>query len=65
MKQCNPSPKRLGVALLIPWRWRDLGASVAAETIVVAGVRFMGETAKILSPFEAGADADVRGNVFA
>ena len=26
------------------------GASVAAETIVVAGVRFMGETAKILSP---------------
>ena len=25
------------------------GASVAAETIVVAGVRFMGETAKILA----------------
>jgi quinolinate synthase len=33
------------------------GRDHAAQTLVVAGVRFMGETAKILSPREARADA--------
>ena len=33
-----------------------------ASTVVVAGVRFMGETAKI-QPREAGADADAGGNL--
>ncbi len=32
------------------WKWRAFGRDHSAEQLVVAGVRFMGETAKILSP---------------
>ena len=41
------------------------GREHAARTLVVAGVRFMGETAKILSPGKARADARPGGQVLA
>ena len=34
----------------IRWRWRASAATMRPQTLVVAGVRFMGESAKILSP---------------
>ena len=41
------------------------GRDHAAQTLVVAGVRFMGETAKILSPEQARADARPRRHLLA
>ena len=41
------------------------GRDHAAQTLVVAGVRFMGETAKILSPAQARADARPGGHLLA
>ena len=38
------------VAWRTPWKWRAFGRDHPAKTLIVAGVRFMGETAKILSP---------------
>jgi len=41
------------------------GARHEATTLVVAGVRFMGETAKILSPEKARADAHLGSHLLA
>ena len=41
--------KKPAVVLPTRWRWRVL-AVITAQTLIVAGVRFMGETAKILTP---------------
>jgi len=40
------------------------GRDHPAETLVVAGVKFMGETAKILSPEKNHSHAYFRGNLF-
>ena len=41
------------------------GSAHPAKTVVVAGVKFMGETAKILVAAQAGADARSRGHLLA
>ena len=42
--------KKLAAVYRTPSKWPVLGPIQTATTLVVAGVRFMGETAKILSP---------------
>ena len=71
------SPTTTSTATSRTWRSRPAGASPTRSrwpasvvstrrgTLVVAGVRFMGETAKILSPRQAGADARPRRDVLA
>ena len=47
---CRTWRSRPAAASPIRSRWRASAATIPARTLVVAGVRFMGETAKILSP---------------
>jgi quinolinate synthase len=49
MVPCRTWPKRQAAASRIRWRWRVSVPNTRPRTLVVAGVRFMGETSKILN----------------